>query len=443
MKYSKINEIRFYMINSTLLSLSLGSILYTSPFLSRYDSLSFAKSHISNSFTSFIFNTNSLNLHIKSSAFTNFLDSTIRIHASNFYFNNTQFTSRPEILPQSNDNIICEDSIFTNCTSNGNGGAFDHYSSTSGTLKLLRTSFSHCKSGKYPSNGGCVYFVGLNSTIDSCCVSYCAASNQGHSFFVSLISPYNELTNENDTLFTLSKFIPFSKNQIHPNECHRSTIVYSSSPNEAKGSQSLYLSFGQIRISSLNSTSNSVVSQAASLMVHTMDSDAIIYHCTIERNIGPWIVYVYGRKGSAIEESNFIDNILNDDEKNGLVLYYKHTKINHCFISQLSGNVFVPIKPKKKVHLNQCVFRFDFHPNENIKLKNCVTSAKNFSTLNLAHLNTGFCEAQRDIMQNPIKDEDIEETLKSYFRNPKHSLNTTRIHIESHNENDENNKNFL
>lgn len=399
------------MINTTFLALSLGCLSSISPFLSSKQNIYLSKSSLFNSFTSFIYNENSVSIFIKSSTFGNFLNSPILIQKEVCKYDRV-FTERPD-QPNVGDEIICHDSFFVNCTSKLDGGAISHFSPFEGTLDVKRTTFVNCHSGPSPGDGGCIFFTGQKSQIDSCCVIRCSAARDGHSFCISIRSP--ELTND------------INNYEAQPNYCNGTSILHSSPKDTARGWQSLYLGFGKIRIIDLNSTENAVVSQSGSFIMHTIQSDAIALHCSIVKNIGPWIVYLYGKFGAAIEESNFVGNLVTKNDEGGLIMFHKNGQINNCFVSHLQGKLFKRNREGAEITINNCVFDVEFDNEPGVTRNNCKFDIKGVRTIPLAHLNTGLCISQRDFSKNPVNDNEILQIMKNYFKNPDVLLNRTKI----------------
>lgn len=402
------------MLNSTFIALSLRCLSSISPFVSNQQNIYMSKSTIFNSINSFIYNVNSASYFIKGSTFGNFLNSAILIQKESMKYN-TIFTERP-VQPNAGDAIICFDSIFINCSSKLDGGAVSHFSSFEGTLDVQRTTFVNCNSGPAPGDGGCIYFTGQKSNIDSCCVLRCSAGRDGHSFCISIRSPLSSTDSKNTNDY-----------EVQPNYCNRTSITQSSPKKSARGWQSLYLGFGKIRIIDLNSTENAVVSQAGSFMMHTMDSDAVALHCTIAKNIGPWIVYLYAKFGSAIEESNFVGNLVTKQEESGLIMFHKLGQLNNCFISHLQGKLFKGNREGAEITVNNCVFDVEFDNEPGVIRNNCRFDIKGVMTLPLAHFNTELCASQRDLSKNPIQESEILMIMKNYFKNPSALLNRTKI----------------
>lgn len=400
-------------MNTTLIALSLRCLSSMSPFISSKQNILLSKSYLFNSFESFIYTKSSLSIFIKSSTFGNFLNSAIAIQKETREYSKI-FTERPE-QPNVGDDIICYDAFFINCTSKLDGGAISHFSPFEGTLDVQRTTFVNCNSGPAPGDGGCIYFTGQKSNIYSCCVIGCSAGRDGHSFCISIRSPSPEL----DTSKNMDNY------EVQPNYCNGTSILHSSPKNSARGWQSLYLGFGRIRIIDLNSTENAVAMQSASFMMHTMDSDAIALHCTIAKNIGPWIVYLYGKFGSAIEESNFFGNLVTKNDESGLIMFHKHGQINNCFISHLQGKLFKRNREGAEIIINNCVFDVEFDGEPGVIRNNCKFNIKGVRTIPLAHLNTGLCLSQRDLSKDPIKDNEIINVMKNYFKNPNVLINRT------------------
>ncbi|OHT03379.1 hypothetical protein TRFO_29247 [Tritrichomonas foetus] len=383
------------MLNTSLLALSLGSLTSMSPFLSQQQNIYIKNSNLFNSYSNFIYNAQSL--VIKSTKFSNFLDSAIMIQRQECIYNK-EYTERPD-SPKMNDNIICQDAMFIKCIAKVDGGAFSHFSPDSGSLSVSRTTFIECQSGLNPGDGGCIYFSGRESYINSSCVYKCSAGRDGHSFCISI---RNELPN--------------------PNHCNSTVILMSSPKSAARGWQSLYLGFGKIRITDLNSTENAVVTQAGSFMMHTMDSDAIALHCTIKNNIGPWIVYLFGKQGSKIEQSNFVGNKLAKSHEQGLIMFHRLGQINNCIFSHPEGKLFKQNREGAEITVNNCVFDCPFDDEKGVALNNCKFLINDLETLPLAHLHTAMCVSNRDLMKNPIGEADIVMKMKKYFPDPKKLL---------------------
>lgn len=400
------------MLNTTFLALSLHSFSSMSPFSSSKQNIYLSKSYIFNSFTSFIYNVNSISIFIKRSTFGNFLNSAIFIQKEIIKYNEI-FNGRPD-QPNVGDEIICHDAFFINCTSKLDGGAISHFSPFEGTLNVQRTTFVNCHSGPAPGDGGCIYFTGQKSLIGSCCVIHCSAARDGHSFCISIKTPLTESESSKNNNY-----------EIQPNFCNETSILHSSPKNSARGWQSLYLGFGKIRMLDLNSTENAVVKQSGSFMMHTIDSDAIALHCTIKKNIGPWIVYLYGKFGSSIEESNFVGNIVTKNDESGLIMFHKLSQLNNCFISHLQGKLFKGNRKGAEITVNNCIFDAEFDNEPGVIRNNCRFDIKGVRTLPLAHLNTGLCVSQRDLANDPIKDSEILKIMSYYFKKPDVLLNRT------------------
>jgi hypothetical protein len=210
------------------------------------------------------------------------------------------FKIRPA-QPAMGDEIIVTDSFFLDCRAQVDGGALSHFSPDAGTLSVTRTTFIRCRSGRNPGDGGCIYFSGAASEISSSCVSHCCAGRDGHSFCISIRGgrPSHNFLNVTAAVNCGKRDVPI-------------------------GWQTLYLGFGQIRISDYNCSKNTVDFQAAAFMMHTMDSDAVATFATVEANRGPWIVYFFGQAGSRIAKCNVIGNVLAGEAPRGVFYYHKY-----------------------------------------------------------------------------------------------------------------------
>ena len=379
------------MLNLTLLSLSLNSIMLNSPYLSNTRDLVIKKCDFLNSFSSFLYNSQSL--IIESSKFVNFLDSAITIDRSqnNVCMYNDKYTTRPE-PPKTNDIIICKDSVFIGCRTKHDGGAFNHFSPNFGSLFVTRTTFYDCQSGPNPADGGCIYFSGKESHINQTSCVRCTAGRDGHAFCISI-------RNE----------------QPEPNHCNQTSIYMCAPKDAARGWQSLYLGFGNIRITNLNSSENAVITQSGSFMMHTMDSDARALHCTVYGNIGPWIVYFFGYEGSSIEFSNFVDNTLARGHESGLIKFYQKSKISNCFISH-QQKVFDPNNERSSLIVTKCIFDGPITRNKFVTMNDCQFKPDAFSTLPLAHFNTEICPAELPLSSHPNLVQELKDHMQKYDR---------------------------
>lgn len=386
------------MLNKTLFGLTLHGIALASPYLSQQFSISLINANIRNSATTFAYNLN--HLYVRGSQFTNFLDSAISINRENqVHRYDRLYNARPE-QPTVGDEIDIENAYFFKCVSRSDGGAIFYNSPDSGTLSIKQTTFSQCHSGPNPADGGCVSFNGLQSIILTTCASQCSAGRNGHSFCIQLSTMKDKKGKT-----SLSK----------PNHLNQSSIIECSPKESARGWQSLYLSSGQIRIIDLNSSYNAVATQSGSLMMHTMDSDAICLHSTICSNIGPWIIYLYGKEGSLIQQSNIVNNICVSRDQHGIVMFHKFGRIDSCIFSGNQGKLFAQNNEKASIQVTNCVADTPYDHEPGVETSNCVFEQKDVQTFVLAHLQTENCMSKRDVLRNPIGTNEIFSKLKLYF----------------------------
>ncbi|OHT17334.1 hypothetical protein TRFO_12502 [Tritrichomonas foetus] len=383
------------MLNTTFLSLTLHGIASASPYLAQKQSVNLINARLFNSYATFSYNVQ--HLYVRGSTFNNFLDSAIALVNKDQLYNKL-YESRPE-QPGIDSEIVIEDAFFVKCVSRSDGGAINYFSPNSGTLSVKRTTFVQCHSGPNPADGGCIAFTGVRSTIFSTCASQCSAGRNGHSFSVTISAGKPDFNHLNQT-----------------------TILECSPKESARGWQSLFLSYGQIRISDMNSSKNSVATQAGSFMMHTVDSDAVCLHSTIVGNIGPWIIYLYGKEGSLLEQCNVVGNICANKEQNGIVMFHKLGRIDGCLFANNRGRLFKQNRESASIDVSNCVFDAVFDREPGVSTTNCRFEEPDVQTYVLAHLNTELCAAKRDVAKHPIGTNEIFNRLKLYFHEQAQSL---------------------
>ena len=361
----------------TLAALVLSGVM-KAPVMTQQNSVSARSVRISKSFYYFAFNIPKLN--IEESSFHDFLDSAITFDSVQRLYKG-HYLVRPDV-PGLGDDIVIKASVFENCHAKLDGGAISHFSQDVGTLTCVGVTFVNCTSGPNPSDGGCIYFSGESSRIDRCCAFRCRAGRDGHSFCISI-----------------------KGGQETPNHVNRSTSIECAPVKEACGWQSLYLGFGKIRLADYNSTKNAVTTQAGSFMMHTIDSDAIALHLTVVNNVGPWIVYFFGRQGSIIDRSNFISNVcINRDESGGIFHFHKYGMIKDCYVSGNIGQLFKKNRADASLKVMNTIFdvAMEEEPDGVSFDPNCRFDEPFIETLELAHLNTFLCHGVRNVEEKPI-----------------------------------------
>lgn len=389
------------MLNQTLIGLTLRGIAGLSPYLSQQRSVALLNSHLYESITSFSYNVN--HLYVRGSSFCNFLDSPISIQRKEgIHLYNKHYEARPE-QPAIGDHIDIQDAYFYKCISRSDGGAINYFSPDSGTLSVQQTTFLQCHSGPNPTDGGCIAFNGLKSIIQTSCASQCSAGRNGHSYSITICA------NGGSTSKSLNHF-------------NQSTIIECAPKESARGWQSLFLSYGQIRIVDMNSSFNAVATQAGSFMMHTIDSDAICLHSTIMYNIGPWIIYLYGKDGSLMEQCNIVSNICASKDQNGIVMFHKFGRIDSCIFANNQGRIFKQNRQKATIDVSNSVFDCVFDHEPGVQTSNCLFEQPNVQTYVLAHLKTHLCQAKRDAIANPIGTNEIFARLKLYFHEQAKSI---------------------
>ena len=385
------------MLNISLLGLSLSSIASISPYLSQHRSATLNGCRLFGSFSTFAYNIR--HLDVRSSRFSNFLDSAISLDSSSSVKTyNSLYESRPD-QPGVGDNIEIRDSYFYNCISRSDGGAINYFSPDSGEIVVSSTTFVQCHSGPNPADGGCIAFTGRKSIIVSSCATQCTAGRNGHSFSMTIAA---------------------GKPQC--NHLNQSSVVECAPKETARGWQSTFLSYGQIRVADFNSSYNAVATQAGSLMMHTFDSDAVCLHSTISNNIGPWIVYIYGKQGSALEQCNVYGNICANKDQNGVIMFHKHGVIESCLFANNIGRLFKQNREKASILVSNCVADVVFDHEPGVETTNCRFDQPDVQTYVLAHLNTAMCPAKRDVLKNPIGTNEIFNRLKIYFHEHARSI---------------------
>jgi len=367
-------------MNTTIAGLAWSHISRSPIFAAKY-SLTMRKSSFSNSFNSFSYNSQHLN--VEGSTFKNFLNSAILYNSQTVVYDQL-YTQRPR-SPLLGDTIIIKNAMFIKCIAEVDGGAICHFSPDAGSLDVSHSTFIECQSGPAPGDGGCIFYSGNRSSIGYCCAYRCFCYRDGN--FAS-ISIRNHLPNDN--------FL------------NTTTVLQCSPDSNVQGWQSVYLGWAKIRIQDFNSTRNNVLLQSASWMMHTMDWDAYAKHNQCASNNGPWIVYFYAkeRDGAVIDSCNFINNTAT---KKGLFCFHIGVTIKNCVILQTNGTIFSQNRPESYALVKNCVLDVPAPTETFLTTIDNVYNPK-ATEYDFAFLHTAVCHAKRDIqnfINNNQNDNDI------------------------------------
>jgi len=157
------------MLNATVLRLAVSS-LSSSPFLAPRDAVHVSHSGFSRHFSHVGMAAEQFaSLSAPSTIFSHALRSAVRIESESFSsetFNGPKKCSSP-------GDYVFQSCLFQDCDTNENGGAIQISNRRRGNLKVSKTGFLKCNTGK---QGGAIYADAAEVDLSKSCVSQCSAS---------------------------------------------------------------------------------------------------------------------------------------------------------------------------------------------------------------------------------------------------------------------------
>ena len=347
------------MLNTTFISISILTVL-GSPLFAGKSSINLYNSFFSKSSTHVSYNTNKLN--IAKCTFSNFRKSVILVEAPNWNFTGKQI-GRLENQPGDIDMMTIHDAVFESCISQERGAAISHYvTSWNGSCEIQRTAFLTCQT---EDQGGAVFFVGNNFTMNACIGFNCSALF-GQFIYVFLY----ELEHQ-------PNIISFT-----------STLACSMSPEQGKDS-GMKIWYGKPKLYEVNTTKNYVKWESASFYLQSSpNASASVSFCTISSCKGSSIIHARYHDPLHIYTVAFYNNTLIDNEVGHIDLENEVNIKNGYFFHNSDSDRLFFSHPNSNIQLADCEFDIKKIHWKNIMIDNCEFEKKKIKPPCIQHINT-------------------------------------------------------
>ena len=304
-------------MNFSFTALSLSSSFSVSPFFNGKNYKEISKSHLTNFFSHFSFNSFE---KISKSSFKTFLSSPIKTQKD---CTTISKQDNPDISKVSGDCLVVSECVFYRCKSETEGGAL---SLNKKSVSIFDTTFILCQSSK---TGGSIYAADPTELIIKRSCSYQSSSAEGAAFLDS-----NSKTQVSDCAFDASRPLQASD---------------TSSAIHVAGSECSF---------KICNITQSIATAGATFSTSALAGKLTLNEVSLLQNSGSSVLSISSTTETDLSKINFIENTVfaTDD---GLIYALKAATITNAVIRGNTGSI-VSSKSTQIVTLKDCRFDQDY-----------------------------------------------------------------------------------